>query len=670
MTSPLTPDPEPRPEGTSWEQRARRLMALLEEEKARLDAVQSVAKIGSWETDLATFEVRWSQETHRIFETDSAAFRPTHPSFLERVHPDDRERVDAAFLSSLNGGASHSIEHRILAPDGRVKRVEERWRSFSDASGRFVKAVGTCQDVTESRLTEARLRESEEKFSKLFVSSPAKMAIGTMDGRLVDVNRAYADFFGFSREEMLGRSIAELGIVSREELERLLALGGELGPAMHDEEVVMRARDGRALHVLMSADVVTIGGVPHRIASLIDVGPMRQAEAARRDMEARALRAQRLEALGTLAGGIAHDLNNSLSPIMMSLLMLRERIREPDLADLLHALDENVHRAADMVRQVLLFARGVDGRRVPLDPASVAREVAKIVGDTFPKSISCDLDAAPGLGAVLGDATQLHQVLLNLCLNARDAMPSGGKLTLRLDGVALTERDADLVPGGRPGAFVRIVVSDTGTGIPAEICENIFEPFFTTKEVGRGTGLGLSTTQAIVRSHGGFIAVDSELGAGSRFSVYLPATEEGAAAAGGERPQPPRGKGELVLVVDDESSIRGVARRILEAAGYRVLLAADGREAVAVFTRHRDAVSAVVTDMSMPLMGGRALIAALRALAPGLPVVGTSGMLEGSEFSAPVEAERVFFLHKPYVGDALLRVLRAAIDSSSARPGK
>ncbi len=664
MEDPLTPSPEPRPEGTYWEQRARQLMLLLDEEKARLDAVQSVAKVGSWETDLATLKVRWSLQTHRIFETDPAVFFPTHPLFLELVHPDDRERVDAAFKSSLGDGASHCIEHRILVPGGGVKRVEERWRAFADAAGRFAKAVGTCQDVTESRLTEERLRESEEKFSKLFVSSPAKIAIGTMDGILVDVNRAYADFFGFSREEMLGRSIAELGIVSREELRRLLALGGELGPAMRDEEVVMRARDGRVLRVLMSADVVTIGGVPHRIASLIDIGPMRQAEAERREMEARALRAQRLEALGTMAGGIAHDLNNSLSPVMMSLLMLRERIREPDLADLLNALDENVHRAADMVRQVLLFARGVEGRRVPLDPASVAREVAKIVADTFPKSITCDLNAAPGLGAVLGDATQIHQVLLNLCLNARDAMPGGGKLAIRLDGVELAERDADLVPGGRPGAFVRVIVSDTGTGIPAEICDKIFEPFFTTKAVGRGTGLGLSTTLAIVRSHGGFIAVESELGAGSSFFVYLPAIAPGADAVGGERPPIPRGNGELVLVVDDESPIRSVVRRILEGAGYRVLLAADGREAVAVFSRHHDAVSAVVTDMSMPLMDGRALIAALRALAPGLPVVASSGMVEEPDVSAPSGLARVFFLPKPYVGDALLHAVRAAIDSS------
>lgn len=645
------------------EEELRLLTRQLEKERACLVAAQAVAKIGSWETDLATFSVEWSEETHRIFETDAAAFRPTHQAFLGLVHPEDRARVDAAFAQSLHDDAAREIEHRLLFADGRVKTVEERWRAFADESGRFVKAVGTCQDITERKRTESLLRESEEKFAQLFESSPAKIGIGDMFGRMVSVNDAYAEFLGYTRREMAGRSLADLGILPPQELERLIQKGRGPGAAMRDVEVKMTARDGRPLQVLMSANILVLNGVQHRVATLVDITELRRAEDERRRLQEQALRAQRVESIGTLAGGIAHDLNNSLSPIMMSLQLLRMKLPDLDSKELLDTLEGCVQHAADMVQQVLTFSRGVEGRRVAVDPLSAAGDIRKIVRDTFPKTIEFELAGAPGVRSVLGDPTQLYQVLLNLCVNARDAMPAGGKIKMSIDNVHLSGTDLERLGCGSSGDFVLIAVSDTGIGIPQENREKVFEPFFTTKVIGQGTGLGLSTSLAIVKSHGGAIAVESEPGQGSRFLVYLPAASLGPAAGGSFAAELPSGRGERLLVVDDEAAIRNLLKRILESYDYRVMLAADGREAEAIYAQHGSSIAAVLTDMAMPVMGGAALISALRAMNPAIVILASSGRSSDVEKSQVLSDPSIRFIAKPFSTETLLKGIRCALDA-------
>ncbi|NNN05764.1 MAG: PAS domain S-box protein [Elusimicrobia bacterium] len=645
------------------EDELRLLTRQLEKERACLIAAQAVAKIGSWETDLATLSAEWSEEAHRIFETDGAVFRPTHQAFLAMVHPEDRARVDEAFGDSLKDDSARVIEHRVLLPDGRIKTVEERWRVFADASGRFVKAVGTCQDITERKRTEGLLRESEEKFTQLFESSPAKIAIGDMFGRMVDVNEAYAEFLGYARREMAGRSLADLGILPPQELERLIQKGRGPGAAMRDVEVKMTARDGRPLQVLMSANILVLNGVQHRVATLVDITELRRAEEERRRLQEQALRAQRVESIGTLAGGIAHDLNNSLSPIMMSLQLLRMKLPDLDSKELIDTLEGCVQHAADMVQQVLTFSRGVEGRRIAVDPLVAAGDIRKIVRDTFPKTIEFELAAAPEVRSVLGDPTQFYQVLLNLCVNARDAMPAGGKITVTIDNVRLSVTDVERLGGGAPGDCVLLVVSDTGIGIPRENREKVFEPFFTTKGVGQGTGLGLSTTLAIVKSHGGAIALESEPGRGSRFLVYLPAAPLGPTARGSSAAELPCGRGERLLVVDDEVAIRNLLKRILESYDYRVMLAADGREAAALYAQHGPSIAAVLTDMAMPGMGGAALISALRAMNPALVILASSGHSSDVEKSQVLCDPSIRFLAKPYSTEALLKNIRSVLDA-------
>jgi PAS domain S-box-containing protein len=377
----------------------------------------------------------------------------------------------------------------------------------------------------------------------------------------------------------------------------------------------------------------------------------------RRKLERQLLRAQRMESIGTLAGGIAHDLNNALTPIMMSIAVLAEGEQNHDRRELLATIEASARRGADMVQRLLTFARGVEGRRVAVEVKCLLGEIAQIANDTFLKHIQVRTVVPPDLAMVSGDPTQLHQVFLNLCLNARDAMPIGGTLTLSAQNETLDEDDAG--HDTKPGRYVVVTVDDSGTGIPQTIIDRIFDPFFTTKALGQGTGLGLSTSRAIVNNHGGFIQVDSEPGRGSTFKVYLPAQADSPSVSElREDTELPHGHGELILVVDDEAAVRSVTQRMLEKFGYRVIVAADGGEAVAVYARRKQDIAVVLTDMMMPVMDGLATIERLLEMNPRLPIIALSGYARGLGTSQGRVRQ---FLQKPYTAHALLEALNEVL---------
>lgn len=388
---------------------------------------------------------------------------------------------------------------------------------------------------------------------------------------------------------------------------------------------------------------------------------------AKKTIESQLLRTQRMESIGTLAGGIAHDLNNVLSPILMSVEILKEKFKDPQSRRMLSILESSAKRGADMVKQVLTFARGVDGERMLLQTRHLLKEVAKMVVETFPKSIQVRTQLSENLWPILGDATQLHQVMVNLTVNARDAMPSGGTLSLAAENATFT---ADTVPKSdivdrdvaRPGSYVLIKVSDNGTGIPREVLDKIFEPFFTTKEVGKGTGLGLATVLGIVKGHGGFIQVQTELQKGTTFLIYLPAvtTAQHEAADAGPAALPP-GHGELILTVDDESAVLTMTKETLENFGYRVVTAKDGTEAIAVYTSHRQEIKGVLTDMLMPYMDGPATIRALRKLDPDLKIIAASGLMDKDRVKDATGIDNLTFLMKPYTAEKLLTTIHETL---------
>jgi nitrogen-specific signal transduction histidine kinase/ActR/RegA family two-component response regulator len=390
----------------------------------------------------------------------------------------------------------------------------------------------------------------------------------------------------------------------------------------------------------------------------------------KKQLEAQFLRAQRLESIGALASGIAHDLNNVLAPIIIGAPLLRELAKDQTSRHLLKTMETSAQRGAAIVRQVLTFARGVEGERVPLQPRHLLREMEKLAAETFPKGIRIDSDVASDLFPVLGDATQLHQALLNLCVNARDAMPNGGVITLAAANIVLTKEAAEKIPGAQPGSYACLRVTDTGTGIPPEVEAKMFEPFFTTKGVGKGTGLGLSTVLGIVRSHGGFVRVDSKVGKGSTFELYLPATTNEQVAVKGESAPPwPKSRGECILVVDDEAAVREVARQALLEFGYKVITASRGAEALRIFRERRQEIKLVLTDMMMPEMDGATLIAALRVLDPAVKVVGITGMSDAAGMSALKTHALAAMLAKPFTIEKLIGVIREALPAAAGSGG-
>ncbi|HEY3664009.1 MAG TPA: PAS domain S-box protein [Chthoniobacterales bacterium] len=522
--------------------------------------------------------------------------------------------------------------------------------------------VAIVRDITDRRKTEAAARESREKLAAALASMTDAVFISDADGRFVEFNDAFVTFHRFrSREECLTH------LSAYPEILEVSLPDGTVAPL--EEWAIPRALEGEtavnAEYSLRRKDtgetwVGSYSFAPIRDPAGTIVGSVVVARdiSEHKKLEQQFLRAQRMESLGALAGGIAHDLNNVLGPIMLSLDLLSDKVIDADGAKLLNILADSAQRGANMVRQILSFARGVSGSRLLVQVRHLIEEMAEIANDTFLKHVEIKTSVPSDIWTIVGDPTQLHQVLLNLCVNARDAMADGGTLTLSGENVQVDANYAAFAPEAKPGPYVMIEVEDTGTGIPQETLDKIFDPFFTTKELGKGTGLGLSTTLGIVKSHGGFLRVYSEPGQGTKFKIYLPADTEASAGASNEpEAEMPHGNGELVLVVDDEAAVRQITRQTLEAYGYRVLLASDGAEAVAIFGEHHHEIDVVLTDMMMPIMDGPATIQVLRRIKPTIPIIAASGLSTSEHVSRATRLDIQHFLPKPYTARTLLTVL-------------
>lgn len=381
-----------------------------------------------------------------------------------------------------------------------------------------------------------------------------------------------------------------------------------------------------------------------------------------RRLEQQFLQAQRMESLGTLAGGIAHDLNNILAPISMAIELLRMRAPDERSSELLDTISNSAKRGANMVSQVLSFARGMDGSRIEVEPRQLILEIEAILRDTLMKNIVMEVRVSRDLWTIHGDPTQLHQVLLNLCVNAADALPDGGRISISATNLHIDATLASMNLGAKEGPHVCIEVRDTGSGIPPEIIDRIFDPFFTTKSVGKGTGLGLSTSLAIVKGHGGFIQVTSSVHQGTSFRVYLPADPDAKFLPSIVTPTVlPRGNGETILVVDDEPAIRQIARETLETFGYKVLVAANGHEALSIYTTNQQLIAVVLTDMMMPVMDGPATIRLLMEIDPTVKIIASSGITWNREMAHQAGSGVKNFLPKPYTAETLLICLQQTL---------
>lgn len=501
---------------------------------------QHIAHFGSWFLDLSDpsigseTPIHWSDEMFRITGLEPGSVTVTRSSFLQMVHPEDRDLVLSAVQKAIEKRKPYEIVHRLIRSDGKERIIHEVAEIFyDDSTGKPLKMVGTAHDITE-----------------------------------------------------------------------------------------------------------------------------------RKKMEEQYLRTQRIECIGTLASGIAHDLNNILTPILMYVDLLSMEVKNTEYAAIIPNIRSSAQRGAELVKQILSFARGVEGHRVTVNPIHLIREITNIVRDTFPKNINLSLENPLDVWPVEADPTQLHQVLLNLCVNARDAMPNGGKLVLTVKNCEIDDVFASMNPQANPGHYVALSVGDSGLGMEKDVINRIFEPFFTTKDTGKGTGIGLSTVQAIVKSHGGFLHVYSEKNQGSVFKVYLPAVPNAENPTDTPvKPEGPGGHGELILIVDDEEGIRLVMKRILEQFGYRTLLAENGVEGVELFARYSNDIVVVLTDVAMPIMNGPSMVKALQSIRTNIKVIATSG--HDIYFEDAKNTDNVIrsFITKPFTSELLLRTLREVIEN-------
>jgi PAS domain S-box-containing protein len=608
-------------------------------------------------TDLVCIvDFRWRVIVHNSawektlgFSPDELLWRPC----IDLVHPDDRERTQTEAGRLTLESTTVSFNNRYQCKDGSYKWLE--WRCTSDVSHEHIYAI--ARDITELK----SLQEANQMLSSLIAASPQAIIAVDRHRNVRLWNAAAARIFGWTAEEVLGGRVPFVSEDKRQEsdLFNQRALRGE---SFMNHELRRTRRDGRPVDLLVSTastcdDKGSLDGFVSVAADITE----------RKAIERQLLRAQRLETLGALAGGIAHDLNNVLAPIAMALQLFRTKFDDPDTQRTLDTLDGCVGHGADLIRQILTFARGLEGERVPVQTKHLIGQTSKVLLQTLPKSITVTSTVASDLWAVFAEVTQLHQVLMNLCINARDAMPSGGKLTISARNEQIDEEDLQTNAEASVGPHIVIEVSDTGHGISEEIRDKIFEPFFTTKEIGKGTGLGLSMVAAIVRNHGGFIKINSEVGMGTLFKIYFPAIPSKKGEAAPEKMKTlPVGAGELILVVDDEAAVREIAKVTLESYGYRVLEAVNGAEAVAAYSLHKDEIRLVISDMDMPVMNGAAMVSSLQQINPDVRVISASGMMAPGKAAQNADRNSPFrvALPKPFTAAELLRSVRDVLDAA------
>jgi PAS domain S-box-containing protein len=558
-----------------------------------------------------------------------------------------------AVMDSFAFGTNHrQLEFKYqLMRDGSAREIVLSVSTSLLKVGDQPRLLVCMEDVTQQRADEKRVREQATLLDK----AQDAIWVTSLDLRFTYWNQSAERLYGWKASEVLGRKLNELfwDVIARpmEKNHRTVLQAGEWSGELHHV-----TKDSRELMVQSRWTLIRDEqGLPQSIFIInTDITEQKQ-------LETQFLRAQRLDNLGQLAGGIAHDLNNILTPVLMTVHLLRQQTQDPDTLALLESLEFSAKRGAGVVKQVLTFARGSTGQKTVLHPKYFVAELAKVIEETFPKNIELKTHISKDQWPIHGDPTHLHQILLNLCVNARDAMPHGGTLAINVSLLTLDDALATQIPGAKTGPYVRLEVSDTGVGIPKENLDKIFDPFFTTKPPDQGTGLGLSTVLGLVKSYGGFIDVHSQIGHGSSFRVHLPALQDAVgAAAASDTEIITRGQGQWILIVDDESRIRQVMGQTLSRHGYRVLSASNGAEAVALCAQHQRELQAMIVDLIMPLMNGEATIHAVRQIIPELAIIVCSGTL-GSQHEVNLKPITAGFLPKPFSSEQLLHILHHAL---------
>ena len=627
----------------------------LKRSEADLATAQRIAHLGSYEWELSNLDepeknlLRWSDENFRTFGYEPGQIEVSGATFLGAVHPDDKIRIRDVIRRTIREENSVSLDFRIIRPSGAVRCIHSHSNVIRDEkTSRPVRIVGTAQDVTERM-------KAEERFYKAFNANPEPMTIATIsDGLYIDVNESFLRITGYRREEVIGHTSLELQFWERPaDRAKFIEILRKRG-SVRDLEIIFFTKSREQRTGMILAEIIEIDGQMYVLAIVKD-------STDQKTLEKQLRQSQRMEAIGQLSGGIAHDFNNLLSVIIGYSEVIQERLPPKDP---LHRMCEQIKKAgqsaASLTRQLLAFSRQQMLESKILDLNAIVRNVEKLLQRLIGEDIDFSTALEPALANIKADQGQIEQVIVNLAVNARDAMPHGGKLRIETANVHLDEVFARRHQPQQAGAYVSLTVSDTGMGMDAETLTHIFEPFFTTKEIGKGTGLGLSTVYGVVRQSGGYIWVYSELGHGTTFKIYLPLTGQ---ATHVEKSSPGltetlRGT-ETILLVEDADALRELTRSLLSDNGYTVLEAGHPEQAIEIARKYKGQIHLLLTDMVMPGMNGRLLADKLASIRPEMRVIFMSGYT-GFSHSGLIDSELIF-LPKPFTKDSLLRKLHEVL---------
>lgn len=577
------------------------------------------------------------------------------------VSEETRTSVENPITKALKEGhvvglANHTL---LIAKDGTEIAIDDSSAPIRNERGEINGVVLIFRDITQRKKAEEAMHASEERFSKAFRASPVPMSIVTYkEGRYIDVNESFLSNSGYTSEEIIGRTTTDIGIYADpEERSRLRQIIEQQG-GVRNVEVHRRVKGGEVRIALTSSELITLDGEQCILTTTNDITEHKR-------LEEQLLQSQKMEAVGRLAGGIAHDFNNLLTAIIGYSQIILSGLDEGDpVRDQIGEIEKAGKRAAALTSQLLAFSRKQILQPKVLNLNAVIADIDKMLQRLIGEDIEMRINLDAAIGRVKADPGQIEQIIVNLAVNARDAMPRGGKLTIETQNVYLDEPYANQHAEVQPGSYVMLAMSDTGTGMDKETQANIFEPFFTTKEKGRGTGLGLSTVYGIVKQSSGHIWVYSEPGRGTTFKIYLPLIEESAEIA--ETPAPIaeslRGH-ETILVVEDEEVVRNLACEILQMNGYTVLEAADANEALLKYEQHEGAIHLMITDVVMPSISGRELAEHLTPSRPEMKVLYMSGYTDDAIVHHGVLDAGTAFLQKPFTPDALARKAREILDA-------
>ena len=583
--------------------------------------------------------------------------------FSDFIFEEDLERQKSRFKKLLDSPIG-SDEYRVLNRTGEIRWVHSSTRPVFK-NGMFSGLEGVLFDITDRKQAETAMIEAQQRYQSLFNSKINLVFVMDDRGNYITANDLALDLFGYTREDLANLSYLQLlhPDQSLEPVAKALKEILETGAQLELLEVKLKNRAGKTIYVQSGGTLIP--GKSEILGVARDITDQKMAEEEKKKLENQLIHAQKMEAIGILAGGIAHDFNNSLQGILgYAQMLLLDMPEDTDEYGKLRQIEAATLRASELTKQLLTFSRRIESKPLPIDLKEEVRQVESLLRRTIPRMIDIELHLESDRNIINADASQIEQVIMNLGINARDAMPGGGKLIIETQNMVLDEEYCRTHLGAVPGHYVMLSISDNGTGMDKETLAHIFEPFYTTKDPGKGTGLGLAIVYGIVKDHRGYIACYSELGKGTIFRIYFPVVIERDRLGGSKLQENAeiRGGTETILLVDDDNSISELAEEILQRFGYTVIAASDGEEALEIYREKQEFISLVILDLIMPGMGGHKCLEEILRLDPSQKVIIASGYSFAAQTNEALKSGASGYLKKPYEIGPMLKMVRQVLD--------